>query len=156
MQMQQQVRADKQSGFTLIELMIVVTIIGVLASIAVPVYRDYTIRTRVSEAASVFAPVKAEMGLFYSERGTLPVGLTSMPRLANTPTSFAGEYVQDLDVGARGTPGETIMKMKNDSRLGDAGSETIVWVPQTTTGGGTIQWIISSDSSVPDRYLPSN
>ena len=155
MKMQPQARAGRQSGFTLIELMIVVTIIGVLASIAVPVYRDYTIRTRVGEAFSIFAPVKAEMALFWSENGTLPVALTSMPRLANNPTSFAGEYVADLDVGdGGGTPGQTVIKMRNDTRLGDADSDEIIWVPQTT--GGTIRWIISSGSSVPAKYLPSN
>ena len=155
MKMQQQVRAGRQSGFTLIELMIVVTIIGVLASIAVPVYRDYTIRTRVSEAANIFAPVKADISLFYSENGTLPVNLAALDRIANIAASFEGEYVADLDVGNGGaTPGQTVIKMKNDPRLGDADSQEIIWVPQTT--GGTLRWIISSGSSVPAKYLPSN
>ena len=152
MKIQPQVRAGRQSGFTLIELMIVVTIIGVLASIAVPVYRDYTIRVRVSEAASVFAPVKADISLFYSENGTLPVDLTALDRIANNPASFEGEYVDSLYVGG-GTPGQTVIKMKHDPRLGDADSNEIIWVPQTATGG-TLRWIISSGSSVPAKYLP--
>ena len=65
-------KSQKQSGFTLIELMIVVTIIGILASIAVPAYRDYTIRTRVGECASLFGIIKTESSIYYSENGTLP------------------------------------------------------------------------------------
>ncbi len=148
MKTQQQIRAGKQSGFTLIELMIVVTIIGVLASIAVPVYRDYTIRTRVSEAASIFAPVKADIALFWSENGTLPVDLLSMPRIPNNFRSFEGEYVATLLV----INGETTVTLKNDPRLGDAGGGNVVFTPDTSSGG-TIRWSVTGQF-IPIKYLP--
>ena len=144
MQTQQQMRAGRQSGFTLIELMIVVTIIGVLASIAVPVYRDYTIRTRVGEAASIFAPVKAEIALFFSENGTLPNTLSDMPRVPNTFASYEGEYVAFLNVTAGGSVSVTL---KNDPRLGPAvpagaSGGLVVFVPAAS--GGTIKWDVIS------------
>ena len=153
MQTQQQIRAGKQSGFTLIELMIVVTIIGVLASIAVPVYRDYTIRTRVSETVSVFAPVKAEIGLFYSERGSLPVALTSMPRIANTFASYKGEYVSFLEIVSRSVE----VTLKNDPRLGPAfpggaSSGQVIFEP-VTSSGATIRWRVFGNLIEP-KFLP--
>ena len=158
MKTQQQMRAGRQSGFTLIELMIVVTIIGVLASIAVPVYRDYTIRTRVSETASVFAPIKAEIALFFSERGTLPFSLTSMPRVANNFSSFEGEYVAGLGIEPLGTFRHVHVRLKNDPRLGPhwsfggASGGQITFTPDTSSGG-TIRWRVSG--FMPDKYLPT-
>ena len=161
MKTQQQIRAGKQSGFTLIELMIVVTIIGVLASIAVPVYRDYTIRTRVSEAASVFAPIKAEIGLFFSERGSLPVALTSMQRVAQTPASYEGEYVAWLNVQSSPRV-EVIIMLKNDPRLGPdwtnggASGGQVIFTPFVAPGGATIRWNVFGGPSglFPDKFLP--
>ena len=66
-----------QKGFTLIELMIVVAIIGILAAVALPAYQDYTVRTQVSEAMSLISGAKNGYGDFISARGRLPNGATN-------------------------------------------------------------------------------
>ena len=82
-----------QQGFTLIELMIVVAIIGILAAVAIPQYSDYTQKTKLSKVQSLADPVRTAIGLFYSENSSCPVPTTqalattafgaSAPTLAN-------------------------------------------------------------------------
>ena len=86
-----------QKGFTLIELMIVVAIIGILAAIAIPAYQDYTVRAQISEGLNLAAAAKAAVAETYLNRGTAPANRT---QAGMTPDGIDtnGKYVSSVDV----------------------------------------------------------
>ena len=86
----------KQTGFTLIELMIVVAIIGILASIAIPAYQDYTIRAQVVESFSITGELKLSIRDFYKNRGYFPVNNEEAGVPA--PGHLIGNYVTKVEV----------------------------------------------------------
>jgi type IV pilus assembly protein PilA len=86
-----------QKGFTLIELMIVVAIIGILAAIAIPAYQDYTVRAQVSEGLNLAAAAKAAIAETYLTRGVGPVNRTQAGMSANA-TDTSGKYVKSVGV----------------------------------------------------------
>ncbi len=90
-----------QQGFTLIELMIVVAIIGILAAIAIPAYQDYTIRAQVSEGMNLAAAAKAAVAEDFLNEGAAPVNRTDAGMTA-TATDTQGKYVASVNV-ANGT-----------------------------------------------------
>ena len=82
------------AGFTLIELMIVVAIIGILAAIAIPQYNNYIARTQVAEAMSLIAPVKISLAEHFESTGDFPAdGSTSVIG----PSGISGEYVSSVE-----------------------------------------------------------
>ena len=83
-----------QKGFTLIELMIVVAIIGILAAIAIPAYQDYTIRAQVSEAMSLAAGVETALSDYYNNKGAWPAAgvTTAAPGGLGFPGNVTGKY----------------------------------------------------------------
>ncbi|ENX2066232.1 pilin, partial [Neisseria gonorrhoeae] len=86
-----------QKGFTLIELMIVIAIVGILAAVALPAYQDYTARAQVSEAILLAEGQKSAVTEYYLNHGKWPENNTSAG-VASTPTDIKGKYVQKVEV----------------------------------------------------------
>ena len=89
---------NEQQGFTLIELMIVVAIIGILAAIAIPAYQDYTIRAQVTEGLSLSSAAKASIGEYYAYRGVFPANNAEAG--LESPGNIVGKYVSSVAAAA--------------------------------------------------------
>jgi type IV pilus assembly protein PilA len=135
----------RQSGFTLIELMIVVAIIAILAAIAIPAYQDYTIRAQISEGLSLVGGTKTAIAEFYQMRGRFP-GSNASANVALSQ-SIRGNFVTQANVSGNGIITITYGYAANQ-RISNS---TVQLVP--TDRGGSSEW--DCTSSIFDRYLPT-
>ena len=135
----------KQHGFTLIELMIVVAIIGILAAIALPAYQDYTARSQMSEALTLASGARTAVTEVFDQTGAFPTSNT-LAGLAQ-PQSITGTYVASVSVGADGVIRAT---MKATGIAAGIQSETLSLTP--TDRGGSIEWQCSGSPAA--KFLP--
>jgi len=136
----------KQQGFTLIELMIVVAIIGILAAIAIPAYQDYTIRAQVSEGLNLSGGAKAAVSEYTMDRGTFPT--TNVMAGLSDDADISGKYVSAVGVGANGI---ITVTYGNDAHA-LIGSDTLRMTPQTNPG--SIEWVCTS-TTIENKHLPA-
>jgi type IV pilus assembly protein PilA len=148
-----------QQGFTLIELMIVVAIIGILAAVAIPAYQDYTIKAKVQEGPSLASPAMTALGVACSE-GTMTATHTDWNASLGLPghASIAGKYVKDVlakvtTAAASGTDAVgTVTITYNQIGTGVDANQVIVYTGTCTSAG--MKWDNASNSTVATKYLP--
>jgi len=145
-----------QQGFTLIELMIVVAIIGILAAVAIPAYQDYTVRAKVSEAVIAGDAVKASVSEAFQTDSVAGVDAFAT-NYNNKPTvEKATKYVSDITITpGPGSTGEVIVTLSADAGSGlpaDALTSQLVFTPNVqqaalTSGvSGAIDWACASET----------
>ncbi len=136
-----------QKGFTLIELMIVVAIIGILAAVALPAYQDYTARAQVSEGIVLSEGLKGVVSEYWTNEGTFPTDVAQAGASA-----ASGKYVSDVSVNG----GVIIAVMKSKGVAKGIQGKTLELSPQTAAG--SIKWACRTGSTggLEAKYLPTS
>jgi type IV pilus assembly protein PilA len=140
-----------QQGFTLIELMIVVAIIGILAAIAIPAYQDYTIRAQVSEGLNLAGGAKAAVTEYFQDQGAFP-GDNATAGI-EAAANIKGKYVSQVEVGAGGVITATYSKVAPQSANAKIDTGTLVMTPADNTG--SVGWTCAAGAVLKAKWLPA-
>ena len=153
-------RKQIQKGFTLIELMIVVAIIGILAAIAIPAYQNYTIRAQVTEGLTLAGGWKVAVAEFYAQNGTFPT-TAQMTAAGQIPST--GKYVTSV----ASTAGAILITYGGQANAANLLGKTlalnaatntnkdIIWICGTAAIPGTATIVGAGATSVAAQYLPT-
>lgn len=141
----QTIKAKAQKGFTLIELMITVAIVGILAAVALPAYQDYTIRAQVAEGMALASGAKSAVAEYHANKGSFPT--------TNTEAGFSGAVGKYVSAVAVGTGGIIEASFGGDANTNLSGKK-LTLTPTEDTTTGNVKWACSSDAAA--KYLPQS
>ncbi|UQY36101.1 pilin [Pseudomonas fulva] len=154
-------KAQLQKGFTLIELMIVVAIIGILAAVAIPAYQDYITRGQVTEAVSLGAGLKSPLAEYGADKNAWPTALvspTATPSTGQLNATLIGKYSTLTSTAISGTypAGVITVTMTTGKASGSVLTLTTAnggstWACGNTTVGGAT----GANTTIDARYLPN-
>ena len=147
------IQKKAQKGFTLIELMIVIAIVGILAAIALPAYQDYVVRAKMSEAVAALAEAKTTVTEYVASAGGLPGDATEF---GVNEAVRNGDILNNITVTVAFNL-VSITANVNKAVWGDGTGTAGFGLVGTVASDSTIQWQCNSiEGGVPPKYLPAN
>jgi type IV pilus assembly protein PilA len=137
-------KRSMQKGFTLIELMIVVAIIGILAAVALPAYQDYTVRAKVTEVILAASAPKTAVAEWYQTKGSFPTTPASLGTVDQTSAFVASVAV---------TASTGVITATASTKEAKISGSTIIMTP-TPTANGVLDWVCTG--SINPKYRPAS
>ena len=136
---------NAQKGFTLIELMIVVAIIGILAAIALPAYQDYTARAQASEGFKATSGLQTDIGTYYADKGAFPdaTAVAATGVIGKPASEIAGKYFPAGNVKVKADTGAIGVKFDSG-----ANADTGMSLTPTAANGQISKWTCAGDTTI--------
>lgn len=133
---QQVTTRNPESGLTIIELMIVITIVSIITAIAIPVYQQYAARAKISEGMNLAAPILVKVAEYYQTNSRWPASNSAAG--APPPVEYETDFVEQIEV--TNTPAVTITYKTSGITELTAGTNTLVYTPSVDPASLTVTW----------------